>query len=188
MAQPGGRAPAPRELELAQELANTIDLELDRDRLTTPSELAEFAGRHGIVGRFTHRDVERCRTFREALRDICAAHAGATASDSSITAFNELLARAPILVVADRDGQAAFAPAPAATGSEAVLTAIASGIAEAVARETWPRLKACEAKGCRWVYYDRSPAGRSRWCTMKICGSRAKARAYRERTRTDARA
>ncbi|MEU6854644.1 CGNR zinc finger domain-containing protein, partial [Actinacidiphila alni] len=29
----------------------------------------------------------------------------------------------------------------------------------------------------------RSPSGRSRWCTMAICGSRAKMRAYRSRTR-----
>jgi predicted RNA-binding Zn ribbon-like protein len=183
MGQPGGRSPAPRELELAQDLANTIDIELDDDRLTTPSELADFARRHGIVSRFTRIDVERCRTFREALREICAAHAGATPSHASVTTFNELLARAPIIIIAGHQGEAAFAPSHAAKGSEAVLAAVAAGVAESVARGTWPRLKACEATGCRWVYFDRSPAGRSRWCTMKICGSRAKARAFRERTR-----
>ncbi|MFE7121750.1 CGNR zinc finger domain-containing protein, partial [Streptomyces sp. NPDC057654] len=32
---------------------------------------------------------------------------------------------------------------------------------------------------CQWVFYDRSPAGRGRWCSMAVCGSRAKMRAYR---------
>ncbi|MFC7546452.1 CGNR zinc finger domain-containing protein [Plantactinospora sp. GCM10030261] len=41
------------------------------------------------------------------------------------------------------------------------------------------RLKSCAAHPCRWAYYDHSPAGRSRWCTMSICGSRAKMRAFR---------
>ncbi|WP_369931434.1 CGNR zinc finger domain-containing protein [Plantactinospora sp. BC1] len=39
------------------------------------------------------------------------------------------------------------------------------------------------AHGCRWLHYDRSPAGRSRWCTMGICGSRATTRAHRQRAR-----
>jgi predicted RNA-binding Zn ribbon-like protein len=118
----------------------------------------------------------------EALRDVCAAHAGSSASRASVSALNGLLARAPLVVVAGREGEAAFAPAPGTKGGDAVLAAVAAGIAEGVARGTWPRLKACEADGCRWVYFDRSPAGLSRWCTMKICGSRAKARAFRRRT------
>ncbi|WP_199853793.1 CGNR zinc finger domain-containing protein [Plantactinospora sp. BB1] len=39
------------------------------------------------------------------------------------------------------------------------------------------------AHGCRWLHYDRSPAGRSRWCTMGICGSRATMRVHRQRAR-----
>ncbi|MGW0547614.1 CGNR zinc finger domain-containing protein [Streptomyces altiplanensis] len=51
--------------------------------------------------------------------------------------------------------------------------------ATAAAEGAWPRLKACEAQDCRWAYYDRSPAGRSRWCSTAVCGSRAKTRGYR---------
>ncbi|NED72902.1 CGNR zinc finger domain-containing protein, partial [Streptomyces sp. SID9944] len=46
---------------------------------------------------------------------------------------------------------------------------------------TWTRLKACEAADCHWAYYDRSPAGRGRWCSMRVCGARAKMRRYRAR-------
>ncbi|WP_280641204.1 CGNR zinc finger domain-containing protein, partial [Streptomyces afghaniensis] len=50
---------------------------------------------------------------------------------------------------------------------------------EALVAGTWTRLKACEAADCLWAYYDRSPAGRGRWCSMQVCGARAKMRRYR---------
>ncbi|WP_199844976.1 CGNR zinc finger domain-containing protein, partial [Streptomyces scabiei] len=52
-------------------------------------------------------------------------------------------------------------------------------VAEALTAGTWQRLKACEAPDCHWAYYDRSPAGRGRWCSMQVCGARAKMRRYR---------
>ncbi|HCA85446.1 MAG TPA: hypothetical protein DEQ61_08115, partial [Streptomyces sp.] len=66
-------------------------------------------------------------------------------------------------------------------GAAAFTARVAAAIAAATADGSWLRLKACEADNCRWAYYDRSPAGRSRWCTMQVCGSRAKMRAYRRR-------
>ncbi|MBB5156770.1 CGNR zinc finger domain-containing protein [Saccharopolyspora phatthalungensis] len=43
------------------------------------------------------------------------------------------------------------------------------------------RLKVCHADDCRWLYYDRSPANNSTWCSMDSCGARHKMRAYRTR-------
>lgn len=34
-------------------------------------------------------------------------------------------------------------------------------------------VRACPGTGCGWVFHD--PRGRRRWCTMAICGNRAKA-------------
>ncbi|MGZ0237672.1 CGNR zinc finger domain-containing protein, partial [Streptomyces sp. CPS1] len=56
---------------------------------------------------------------------------------------------------------------------------IAAAVAGALVAGTWMRLKACEAETCHWAYYDRSPAGRGRWCSMRVCGARAKMRRYR---------
>jgi len=39
----------------------------------------------------------------------------------------------------------------------------------------------CAHGDCRWVFYDGSRNGRGRWCTMDVCGNRAKTRAYRQR-------
>lgn len=45
------------------------------------------------------------------------------------------------------------------------------------------RLKTCPASNCGWLFLDTSRSGTRRWCDMKVCGSRAKARAYYARRR-----
>ncbi len=51
----------------------------------------------------------------------------------------------------------------------------------AASEGTWRRLKACRNEGCRWAFYDGSKNRSGSWCTMDVCGSRAKMRAYRRR-------
>jgi predicted RNA-binding Zn ribbon-like protein len=46
---------------------------------------------------------------------------------------------------------------------------------------TWSRLKACLADTCQWAFYDQSKNRSAHWCSMAVCGNRAKARAYRNR-------
>jgi predicted RNA-binding Zn ribbon-like protein len=96
-----------------------------------------------------------------------------------VTPLGELLAAAPLVVtVSAADGSATLSPAddPAPLASR-----VAAAVAEALTAGTWLRLKACELPECHWAYYDRSPAGRGRWCTMSVCGARAKMRTYRAR-------
>lgn len=67
-------------------------------------------------------------------------------------------------------------------------------------RPLWPVLKAtldllassdlgylrlCANPECGWMFLDRSRKGNRRWCSMRECGSRAKARAYYHRRRSD---
>jgi predicted RNA-binding Zn ribbon-like protein len=44
------------------------------------------------------------------------------------------------------------------------------------------QVKACPGKDCGWLFLDRS--GRRRWCTMEVCGNRAKARRHAARARS----
>jgi predicted RNA-binding Zn ribbon-like protein len=111
------------------------------------------------------------------------AHTGVDVSPGTLATLDALLARAPLRLTVGSAGEAQAQPADGLDGLRALTAHIGAGILAAVADGTWPRLKACTAHECRWVYYDRSPAGRSRWCTMGICGSRAKMRAYRSRAR-----
>jgi predicted RNA-binding Zn ribbon-like protein len=41
-----------------------------------------------------------------------------------------------------------------------------------------PRLHTCASETCRWLFLDTSKNRTRRWCDMKICGNRAKARRY----------
>lgn len=65
-----------------------------------------------------------------------------------------------------------------ATGS---LMAI---IYQAMENGTWKRLKTCPYHTCFWVFYDHSKNMSGTWCSMAICGSRAKSQAYRKRKST----
>jgi predicted RNA-binding Zn ribbon-like protein len=59
-------------------------------------------------------------------------------------------------------------------------------IVDAIADETWFRLKRCP--DCQWVFYDRTRSRTKVWCDMlagdaggRSCGTIAKVRRYRER-------
>jgi predicted RNA-binding Zn ribbon-like protein len=47
------------------------------------------------------------------------------------------------------------------------------------------RIGVCEGGACGWLFVDESRGKRRRWCDMKDCGSRAKARSFYQRHRDD---
>ncbi len=161
------RSPAPGGLELVQALVNTLDIESGADALDT----ADGRARLGLV----EEDVPGARELRESLRVALLAHAGHP-PHRRVTPLGELLTASPLVVAVDlADGSATLAPAHEGP----LLSRVAAAIAQALVEGTWTRLKACEAVDCHWAYYDRSPAGRGRWCSMQVCGARAKMRRYR---------
>jgi predicted RNA-binding Zn ribbon-like protein len=42
-------------------------------------------------------------------------------------------------------------------------------------------MKACADDECEWAFYDSSKNRSRTWCSMEVCGNRAKTRAYRAR-------
>lgn len=57
-------------------------------------------------------------------------------------------------------------------------------LAWAEVKERMPgRLRPCENPECRLFLLDRSRANTARWCSMKACGNRLKARRYQARAR-----
>ncbi|MDC0767945.1 CGNR zinc finger domain-containing protein [Streptomyces sp. HD] len=166
------RSPAPGGLELIQSLVNTLDIESGADSLDTAEGRAHFG--------LAEEDLPRARELRESLRVALLAHAGHP-PHRAVTPLGELLTASPLVVAVDpADGSATLAPAALASAGEGpLLSRVAAAIAHALVEGTWHRLKACEAADCHWAYYDRSPAGRGRWCSMQVCGARAKMRRYR---------
>jgi predicted RNA-binding Zn ribbon-like protein len=66
---------------------------------------------------------------------------------------------------------------------EAVLAPVAEEMAKVVCFVDFQYIKACEGKNCTLFFYDRTRRRKRRWCSMAICGNRAKQEAFRGRTR-----
>lgn len=163
------RASAPGGLALVESLVNTLDVETGADVLDSPESRTRLDLPAG-------EDLTAVRELRESLRVALLAHAG-HAPHRPVTPLGDLLAAAPLVVVVSaEDGSATLRPA---ADPAPLLSRVAAAVAEALTAGTWQRLKACEAADCHWAYYDRSPAGRGRWCSMQVCGARAKMRRYR---------
>ena len=64
---------------------------------------------------------------------------------------------------------------------EALLLPIGGAMARFVCEEDFADVKACEGQSCTLVFADRTRRRARRWCSMAICGNRAKQAAHRNR-------
>jgi len=186
-AQPGGRAPAPGGLALVQAFVNTVDAERGADLLDDARDLAAWLRRRdlALLREPSPADLAAAREVREALRELLAAHVPATelrvvraerTQDVSRRAAGVLDAAAERAGLLPRF--AAGRLEPRAGGVDGALGAVLAAAFAAMGDGTWRRLKACPGERCGWAFYDRSPNASATWCSMQVCGGRAKARAY----------
>jgi predicted RNA-binding Zn ribbon-like protein len=66
---------------------------------------------------------------------------------------------------------------------EALLLPIAEALARFVCSEDFTYVKACEGPACTLLFADRTRGRARRWCSMAICGNRAKQAAHRDRSK-----
>lgn len=64
---------------------------------------------------------------------------------------------------------------------ESLLLPIAEALARFVCEEDFANVKACEGHSCTLVFADRTRRRARRWCSMAVCGNRAKQAAHRNR-------
>lgn len=168
---------------LALDVANTVVLRgtpQGFDRLADPAELARFAGaatqmRAGeLDGRAlvwpgdsgAHARVIR---LREATDRLFRHAASGRASPPPLPAFLRACA-------------ASLERAPAgAAGSIALEAATARSALQLLDRERAARVRICD--NCGWLFLDQSRNGSRRWCDMRVCGNRSKARLHYRRHR-----
>jgi predicted RNA-binding Zn ribbon-like protein len=198
-------SPAPGELEIVRQFVNTLDIESGTDELDSPGALLGWLGERGLgpLGRDAHAcspltgaDLRLAVSLREALRGVLSwhvtaggasdgtagpdrAHGPASAADAAAE-LRKAAASLRIRLEVSDGGQ--VAAAPDGFGVTADLARILLIAGEAATAGTWGRLKVCSAADCQWAFYDRSPTRTGCWCSMRVCGSRAKSRAYRRRT------
>jgi predicted RNA-binding Zn ribbon-like protein len=151
---------APEPLRQVQQFLNSIDLEKEVDWL--PGWLDE---------RGLGRELERARVLRAALRELVIANNGDPPAAAALEVVNRAAARLAPRV--DARGRLSI------VGGDDDLDRLVGYALGAMLDGSWARLKAC--RNCHWSFYDYSPNRSASWCSMQLCGNRAKTRAYRRR-------
>lgn len=64
---------------------------------------------------------------------------------------------------------------------DALLLPIGEALAQLVCNEDFSQVKACEGPACTLLFADHTRGHARRWCSMAICGNRAKQAALRSR-------
>lgn len=188
-------------LEDALDFVNTRELTRDGyiDHLGDAASAVGWLETHGLVhgdalapsataGRTRDdRDgelVDRVARLRDALRELL---------DATVER------RLPAPAVLETVNRALRAPqveqlVPAADGVsldhrhegdpiDEALSRLAQVIAHEVTATDAARLRICANDECRWVFKDESPGARRKWCSMAVCGNRAKVARHRQRSR-----
>ena len=133
--------------------------------------------------------VGRARAFRDWLRGFVTRHMGKPLTAGAAKALgplNELLA-----------GDTSYPVVEAAGGEQALrlrrvrrwdcpnelMRPIAEAAADLVCSVDFRLIRACELPPCTLLFLDRTKAHIRRWCSMAVCGNRAKAAAHRAKKR-----
>jgi predicted RNA-binding Zn ribbon-like protein len=137
--------------------------------------------------------AEQARNLREWFRTFVQKHRGRplTADDfKKLERLNRLLERdecfSQIAPATDRQGKALELRMTRKWRSpEALLFPIAAALARFVCSEDFSCVKACEGSACTLLFADRTRGRARRWCSMAICGNRAKQAAHRLRLKAN---
>jgi predicted RNA-binding Zn ribbon-like protein len=164
-----------------------LSVEWGADVLAGPERVLAWFGSRGLcapAARPSRAQVRRVIAVREGLRELALRKRGPELWDpKALARINELAADVSIGFQLARERVVLTAHGKDELESGvAVLLAIA---ARAMIDGRWQRLKACPGEHCGWVFYDYSRNNSSRWCSMAVCGGRAKARAHYQRRRPD---
>jgi predicted RNA-binding Zn ribbon-like protein len=153
------------EVRLVLDFLNTIDVEQGTEELGDDRALAAWLRAHDLPTRGA--DAGAARAVRDALR---------LSTDEQVPRA-DALAAVPLHVAFDAQGLPLLR-------STHPLGAVLAAVVRLVHEGEWSRIKLCRMHDCRYAFYDTSRNRSGRWCSMRVCGNRAKTRAFRERHRS----
>jgi predicted RNA-binding Zn ribbon-like protein len=70
-----------------------------------------------------------------------------------------------------------------ASDAELPLWVLAMSASDLMTSDAVDRVRACDNPECRWLFLDTSKNHTRRWCDMKLCGNRMKARRFKAHKR-----
>jgi predicted RNA-binding Zn ribbon-like protein len=173
------RAPAPGRLRLVEEFVNTANHLRAAELLTDGAALASWLQSRGLLARGTADDADarRAAALREALR-VLLRTPGRRDADAALAIERAGVKARLGLHVTEDGGLGLVAQAP---GVDGALGTILAAFHDASVDGSVARLRICRNEACRWAFYDHSRNGSAAWCSMTVCGTHLKARAYRRR-------
>jgi predicted RNA-binding Zn ribbon-like protein len=159
---------------LGQALLVPGDILRDMRARTLPGELDKVAG--------------QARSLREWFRGFVRRHKGhplTAEAFAELEPLNRLLERdeafTRIALRPTDQGPFALEAARRWRGPDALLLPVGEALAHLVCTEDFSNVKACEGPACTLLFADHTRGHVRRWCSMAICGNRAKQAAHRHR-------
>jgi predicted RNA-binding Zn ribbon-like protein len=133
--------------------------------------------------------ADQARALREWFRGFVRAHKGKPLTSRAVRELeplNRLLERDEAFsrIVAHRhdDGDVLEMQRMRRwRSSDSLLLPIGEAMAKFVCDEDFSDVKACEGQDCTLMFVDHTRGRARRWCSMAICGNRAKQAAHRNR-------
>jgi predicted RNA-binding Zn ribbon-like protein len=138
--------------------------------------------------------ARQAREFREWLRGFVTARLGKPlrTTTAAVAPLNELLARDNSfqrVEVAGRDAEDGrrllLRRVYRRENPGELLHPIAEAAADLICNQDFRLIRSCEGSACTLLFLDRTKAHARRWCSMTVCGNRAKAAAHRARRRAE---
>ena len=154
-----------------------------RAELLGRTEAGRLRGRAEARSAEARRAFEGALKLREALYRIFRRLAdGHTAAAADLAVLNEVLAEGMTRRKLEASGTGlCWSWAAEAGGLDWMLGPIAHSAAELLTSRDLERLKQCNGPTCDWLFVDESRNHSRRWCDMRDCGNRAKARRHYHR-------
>ncbi|MBK1788421.1 CGNR zinc finger domain-containing protein [Prauserella cavernicola] len=171
------RSGAPGELGELEALCNSARLLYTEDALITSASAAAWLREQGRdLGEPNRKEHDLLVTLRETVRE----HLAGTSPEASATTLNRIAKSTVVGIRWSPEGEPVLPP-KRPSGVETYVAELLGALFTAGLSGELDKLKVCRNPACRYVFYDRSPAQNSVWCSMDICGARNKMRTYRSR-------
>lgn len=123
--------------------------------------------------------------FRERFRAFIAQTAGTPPTDPdhpAIREINAILARSQrALQIEKGAGQLQLVDRQPLTSPGDLILRLATAAARLITEADFHHVRNCEGPSCTLFFLDVSKNHKRRWCSMEVCGNRAKAAAFRNR-------
>jgi predicted RNA-binding Zn ribbon-like protein len=203
----GRRAPAilvgnARGLDFLNSIATPIDTPIDwiddgegllswlEQARFVPSDARKSIRAHALPGELD-KVADQARGLREWFRGFVCRHMGRPLTAEAVIELeplNRLLERDATFgrVVrwpGSRKGPFQLQMARRWRTPEDLLLPIGEALAQLVCAEDFTNVKACEGHTCTLFFADHTRGRARRWCSMAICGNRAKQAAHRHRAK-----